>query len=89
MTTTTVSETVTLRAEHSGNGSILSLPPDILDLLGMEEGTILRAVSTPDGILLRAVVAQDGTADADFAEAMAAFDRVSARYKNALRELAK
>ena len=82
----TAPDTVTVRA---GGEAVLSLSQDVLDVLGVKAGTVLHAVSTPAGLLLKTADASNDAAEADFAEAMEAFERISERYKNTLRELAK
>ena len=71
------------RARRIGNSVGLTLPKDIREQFGIVDKSDLTISVTPDGILIRP------HQDAKFAEAMEAFDRVSARYKNALKELAK
>lgn len=76
------SQTRTVRFRRIGNSVGATFPKDLLDRYGIEEKSEVHVVETPDGFLVRRV-------DADFKEAMEAFDRISERYKNALRELAK
>lgn len=71
------------RARRIGNSVGLTLPKVIREQFGIVDKTDLTISVTPDGILIQP------HRDAEFAEAMEAFERVSERYKNALRELAK
>ncbi len=71
------------RARRIGNSVGLTLPKAIREQFGIVDKTDLTISATPDGILIQP------QHDAKFAEAMDAFERVSARYKNALKELAK
>lgn len=80
--TTTVSDTVTLRASAPGSPATLSLPQEIAEALGMKDGATLRAVQTPDGLLL-------STARTHAQAVAEAADRAEAQYENAFRELAK
>jgi putative addiction module antidote len=65
-----------------GNSVGLILPKEELARLGLGKGDVLVGVQTPNGIELRAT-------DPEFERQMAAAEKVMARYKNALRELAK
>lgn len=71
------------RARRIGNSVGLTLPKAIREQFGIVDKTDLTISVTPDGILIQP------NRDAAFTEAMDAFERVSARYKNALKELAK
>ena len=71
-----------LRTDRIGSLLGLTFPQDLLDRYGIEEGTHVYAVETPDGILIK-------KADADAEEVMELFEEFSAQYGNALRELAK
>lgn len=71
------------RARRIGNSVGLTLPKVIREQFGIVDKTDLTISVTADGILIQP------QRDAEFAEAMEAFERVSERYKNALRELAK
>ena len=72
----------TLRARRIGNSVGVTFPKDLRERYGIEDKSDLTVVETPDGLLVR-------RADTGFADAMSAFERVSERYKNTLRELAK
>jgi putative addiction module antidote len=64
-------------------GSVATvLPKAMLERLNLEAGDEVSVVETPDGILISPF-------DADFAEAMELYERISKRYRNALRELAR
>ena len=73
----------TLRARRIGNSVGVTFPKDLRERYGIEDKSDLTVVETPDGLLIQPA------RDADFTEAMSAFERVSERYKNTLRELAK
>ena len=73
----------TLRARRIGNSVGVTFPKDLRERYGIEDKSDLTVVETPEGLLIQPA------RDADFAEAMSAFERVSERYKNTLRELAK
>lgn len=65
-----------------GNSAGIILPKEVLALLGVDKGDSLSVVKTPNGIELTAY-------DPTFDEQMAVARDVMARYRNALRELAK
>ncbi len=71
-----------LRTDRIGSLLGLTFPQDLMDRYEIEEGTHVYAVETPDGILIK-------KADASRAEVMEAYERITAQYGNALRELAK
>lgn len=71
---------ITLRQAGGSIGA--TLPKDMADRLHMKAGDEMFVIETDKGILLTPY-------DPTFDEAMAAYDRVAARYRNALRELAK
>lgn len=64
-------------------GSVgITLPKEIADKLRVSEGETVYLVDTPDGVLVR-------TGDPEFEQVMEAYEKVAARYTNALRELAE
>jgi putative addiction module antidote len=65
-----------------GNSLGAILPGEVAARLRVKEGDTLSVTETPDGIQLSPY-------DPDFEEAMEAFERGRARYRNALRRLAK
>lgn len=60
----------------------ITLPKEMVERLNVEEGQKLHLVDTDQGVLLT-------SHDPAFDEAMEVYQRVAARYRNALRELAK
>lgn len=74
--------TQTAKIRKVGNSLGTTFPKPMLDRYGLSDGTGILITETPNGLL----VSRD---DSDFAEAMAAYEDVAKRYKNALRELAK
>ena len=75
-----MTRTITLR--KIGNSIGATFPKDVLERHGLTEGSTLHLVETVEGLKLMPY-------DADFEDAMAAYEEVAERYKNALRELAK
>ena len=71
---------VTLRQVGGSIGA--TLPKDMADRLHVKAGDEMFAVETEAGILLTPY-------DPTFERAMAAYARTAAKYRNALRELAK
>lgn len=65
-----------------GNSAGIILPKEVLAQLGVDKGDSLSVVRTPNGIELSAY-------DPTFDEQMKVARDVMARYRNALRELAK
>jgi putative addiction module antidote len=65
-----------------GNSTGIILPKDLLAHLNVEQGDEVSVVKQADGIALKSV-------DPDFDKQMSAARVVMARYRNALRELAK
>jgi putative addiction module antidote len=64
-------------------GSVATvLPKQMLERLNLEAGDEVSVMETPDGILITPF-------DPDFAEAMALYEVIAKRYRNALRELAR
>jgi putative addiction module antidote len=78
----TTAMTMQFKLKAIGNSVGLILPKEELARLGVGKGDTLTGVAKPGGIELRA-------ADPEFERQMAAAEKVMARYKNALRELAK
>ena len=71
-----------LKLRKVGNSVGLILPKQALAHLKAGEGDTLSVTETPDGLRLTAK-------NPEFAKTMAVFDRLSRRYRNTLRELAK
>ena len=71
-----------LKIRRVGNSCGVILPKDLLDDLGLKEGSTVTIVRTPDGLVLRPV-------DASQEHAMAAYRKGAEQYRNALGELAK
>jgi putative addiction module antidote len=71
-----------LKITTVGNSTGLILPKEVLAKLGAKKGDTLVLTESPDGFRITAH-------DPEFVRAMEAYDRVSRRYRNALRELAK
>jgi putative addiction module antidote len=65
-----------------GNSAGIILPKEVLAQLGVDKGDSLSVVRTPNGIELSAY-------DPTFDDQMKVARDVMARYRNALRELAK
>jgi putative addiction module antidote len=65
-----------------GNSAGVILPKEVLAQLGVNKGDSLSVVVTPNGIELSAY-------DPTFDEQMKIARNIMARYRNALRELAK
>jgi antitoxin MazE len=71
---------ITLRQVGGSIGA--TLPKDMADRLHVKPGDEIFAVETENGILLTPY-------DPTFDKAMAAYEHTAAKYRNALRELAK
>jgi putative addiction module antidote len=71
-----------VKVRKVGNSLGAILPGEVAARLRVKEGDTLSVTETPDGIQLSPY-------DPDFEEAMEAFERGRARYRNALRRLAK
>ena len=71
---------ITLRQVGGSIGA--TLPKDMADRLHVKAGDEVFAVETDGGILLTPY-------DPTFERAMAAYERTAAKYRNALRELAR
>lgn len=65
-----------------GNSTGIILPKDVLAHLNLSQGDEVSVVKQADGIALK-------SADPDFDQQMETARDVMARYRNALRELAK
>ncbi|WP_110299723.1 AbrB/MazE/SpoVT family DNA-binding domain-containing protein [Blastomonas natatoria] len=65
-----------------GNSTGIILPKDVLAHLNLSQGDEVSVVKQADGIALK-------SADPEFDKQMSAARDVMARYRNALRELAK
>jgi putative addiction module antidote len=72
----------TLKIRRVGGSLGAIFPKEMLEELGVGEGSELAAVGTSDGILLRAL-------DPTFADAMDAFEEVRREYHNTLKKLAE
>jgi putative addiction module antidote len=72
----------TLKITQIGNSLGLILPKEIVDRLHLEKGETVSVVETPQGIEITPF-------DPDFDRKLEAARKVTKRYRNALRELAK
>jgi antitoxin component of MazEF toxin-antitoxin module len=66
---------------QSGDSVAFTLPDRMVERLGLQAGETVYAIETDDGILLTRDPGPVGVLDSA--------NRISARYQNALRELAK
>lgn len=73
---------VELRVRKVGNSLGLTLPGPVAKALGVKEGDRLFLTEAPDGFHITPY-------DPEFAETMKVAEGFMARYRNALRELAK
>lgn len=73
---------VKVKVRKIGNSLGAILPGEVAARLRVKEGDTLSVTQTPDGIQLSPY-------DPQFEAAMKAFERGRARYRNALRRLAK
>ena len=71
-----------VKIQKIGDALVITLPEEVLKQLNLGEGDSLILTETPDGIKLN-------TRNPEFDKAMKAYKKVSEKYKNALRELAK
>ena len=71
-----------LKLRKIGNSVGVILPKEALSHLKIEEGDTVSLTETPDGYRL-------SQSQSDFAKTMAVMERLSKRYRNTLRELAK
>ncbi|OLT61153.1 AbrB/MazE/SpoVT family DNA-binding domain-containing protein [Moorena bouillonii] len=65
-----------------GDSLGITLPKEILQQLNVAEGDTVFITETADGVEIT-------TKDPEFEKVMAAYQKVSKKYENALRELAK
>ncbi|GAA6615774.1 AbrB/MazE/SpoVT family DNA-binding domain-containing protein [Scytonema sp. NUACC26] len=72
----------TLKVRKIGNSLGTTLPKEILQKLRVNEGDSIFITETADGVYMTA-------SNPDFEKAMEAYKKVSTKYRNALRELAK
>ena len=72
----------TLKITQIGNSLGLILPREIVERLRLAKGEDVSVVETPNGIEITPY-------DPDFEKKLEAARKVSRRYRNALRELAK
>jgi len=71
-----------LKLRKTGNSLATTWPKEVLNRLNVREGDTLYAVETPHGVLITPY-------DPQFEEAMNIANRVMARDRDALKELAK
>ncbi|HEY9606569.1 MAG TPA: AbrB/MazE/SpoVT family DNA-binding domain-containing protein [Allocoleopsis sp.] len=71
-----------LKIQKIGDSLGITLPDEILQQLHIGEGDKVFLTETTDGVRITAC-------DPEFKKAMKAYRKVSEKYKNALRELAK
>lgn len=71
-----------IKIQKVGGSASATLPKAMLDRHQIEPGDRVFAIDTEQGILITPY-------DPDFAEGMAIAERVSKKYRNALRELAQ
>jgi putative addiction module antidote len=72
----------TLKIRRVGNSLGVTLPKEALQKLRVQEGDSVFVTETSTGIHVTAC-------DPEFEKAMAAYRKVSTKYRNALHELAK
>jgi putative addiction module antidote len=72
----------TLKIHKIGDSLVITLPEEVLQQLNVGEGDNVFLTETADGVQITAN-------DPEFERAMKAYRKVSQKYKNALRELAK
>ena len=73
---------IKLKVRKVGNSLGVTLPAEVARALHVREGDPLYLTQAPDGFRLTPY-------DPEFAEGMAIAEEVMARYRNALRELAR
>jgi putative addiction module antidote len=71
-----------VKIQKVGDSLVITLPEEVLQQLKVGEGDSLVLTETPDGIKLN-------PCNKEFDRAMKAYRKISEKYKNALRELAK
>ena len=72
----------TTKIRAIGNSQGVTLPKTILERYHLKEGDTVTTIETRDGILLTGQ-------NSNFDKMMAAYRRGAAKYRNAMRELAK
>lgn len=72
----------TLKIRKVGNSLGATFPKEVLQKLKLQEGDTVFVTETPDGVQLTPY-------DPNFDQAMDAYRKVSSKYRNALRQLAK
>jgi putative addiction module antidote len=72
----------TLKIQKIGDSLGITLPEEVLQQLNVGEGDKVFLTETSDGV-------QITVCNPEFEKAMKAYRKVSQKYKNALRELAK
>ena len=71
-----------LKLRRIGNSVGVIIPKELLESMHIAEGDEVVVTSDPDGVRLTPYAAE-------FADALAAFEKTRKRYRNALRELGK
>ena len=71
-----------VKVQKVGESLVITLPEEVIQQLNIGEGDSLVLTETPDGIKLN-------SCNREFDKAMKIYRKVSEKYKNALRELAK
>lgn len=71
-----------VKVRKMGGSVGITLPKELADRLRVAEGEEVYLVDTPEGVLVTA-------RDPKFARVVEAYERFSAKYRNALRELAE
>ncbi len=71
-----------LKLRRVGNSVGVILPKELLEAMHVAEGDQLVVTEDPDGVRITPY-------EADFADALAAFEATRRKYRNALRELGK
>ncbi|HEX8211900.1 MAG TPA: hypothetical protein VF584_17115 [Longimicrobium sp.] len=66
----------------AGRGQSATLPSELMEKMGLQEGASLYVVKTDAGVLLTPF-------DPDLEESLEAFEVLNAKYSNVMRELAK
>lgn len=72
----------TIKLRKAGGSVSATIPRDLAERYRIEPGDELTVIPTDDGLLLTPY-------DRNFGEAMAAYEQIAKKYRNALRELAK
>lgn len=71
-----------IKMRKAGGSVSATIPRDLAERYRIEPGDEMTAIPTAEGILLTPY-------DKDFTEAMAAYEQIAKKYRNAFRELAK